>query len=304
MSVYNEAEQVQTTIQSVLAQQGVDLEFIIVSDGADAGVLDVLNSYRDDQRVIVLEQQNQGLTKALINGCDRASNELIARIDAGDTMLAGRLVRQAETLLNNSDVGMVTSWVNMCTEDGYLMYTVDLNQAQLEKGLTSESASNFVSPIHASVMFKKILYQQVGGYRQEFYFTQDCDLWSRMIERSGIRVIDAVLSNAIFSPSGISGHHQAQQTVLVKLVVQGIALRRQGLSDSLILEAAKKIHPAKNIKKKSEFESIYFIAKVLTDNRSRHAKEYWQRALRLKPWSFKARLFSVWHSVNSLITRI
>jgi len=255
MSVYNEAEQVQTTIQSVLAQQGVDLEFIIVSDGADNDVLEVLNTVRSDPRIIIIEQQNQGLTKALIKGCDRTSNELIARIDAGDTMLAGRLVRQAETLLNNSDVGMV-------------------------------------------------LYQQVGGYRQEFYFTQDCDLWSRMIERSGIRVIDAVLSNAIFSPSGISGHHQAQQTVLVKLVVQGIALRRQGLSDSLILEAAKKIHPAKNIKKKSEFESIYFIAKVLTDNRSRHAKEYWQRALRLKPWSFKARLFSVWHSVNSLITRI
>ena len=291
MSVYRDASLISETNNSVLNQNDVSLEFIIVSDGADGDVLEVLNSYQNDARIVVLEQENQGLTKALINGCDKASNEFIARIDVGDTMLQGRLAQQAQMLAKDSSVGMVTTWVDILTEEGYELYTIDLSKDDLDKGLRSEQSSGFVSPFHSSMMYRKSLYQQVGAYRQEFYFTQDCDLWARMVERSGIEVIEEVLTNGLFSPRGISGYYQPQQSALRDLVTQAISLRKQGKSDATVLKAAEKIRPNNDIKMNSEFDTVYFLAKMLSKKRSKHAKEYWQRALKLKPWSLRVWLF-------------
>ena len=291
MSVYRDASLISETINSVLNQNDVSLEFIIVSDGADGDALEVLNSYQNDARIIVLKQENQGLTKALINGCDKASNEFIARIDVGDTMLQGRLAQQAQMLAKDSSIGMVTTWVDILTEEGYELYTIDLSKDDLDKGLRSEQSSGFVSPFHSSMMYRKSLYQQVGAYRQEFYFTQDCDLWARMIERSGIGVIEEVLTNGLFSPRGISGYYQPQQSALRDLVTQAISLRKQGKSDATVLKAAEKIRPNNDIKMNSEFDTVYFLAKMLSKKRSKHAKEYWQRALKLKPWSLRVWLF-------------
>jgi len=291
MSVYQQPDQVKQTIASVLAQKGVEFEFVIVDDGADNAVKSEINQYKTDSRFVLIEQENQGLTKALINGCDKASNEFIARIDVGDTMLQGRLAQQAQMLAKDSSIGMVTTWVDILTEEGYELYTIDLSKDDLDKGLRSEQSSGFVSPFHSSMMYRKSLYQQVGAYRQEFYFTQDCDLWARMIERSGIGVIEEVLTNGLFSPRGISGYYQPQQSALRDLVTQAISLRKQGKSDATVLKAAEKIRPNNDIKMNSEFDTVYFLAKMLSKKRSKHAKEYWQRALKLKPWSLRVWLF-------------
>lgn len=63
MSVYNGAGRLHETIESVLSQEGVSLEFIIVDDGSTDGSDVILNTYaRHDHRVRVLRQENQGLT--------------------------------------------------------------------------------------------------------------------------------------------------------------------------------------------------------------------------------------------------
>ena len=59
MSVYNGAPYVRESVKSILSQEGVDLEFIIVNDGStdDSGV--ILGEYVEwDKRVRVIEQRN------------------------------------------------------------------------------------------------------------------------------------------------------------------------------------------------------------------------------------------------------
>ena len=96
MSVYNGADTLRDTVESVLSQEGVDFEFIIVNDGssdASASILDDLAAA--DARIRLLHQANQGLTKALINGCALARGQYIARQDVGDYSLENRLLRQS-----------------------------------------------------------------------------------------------------------------------------------------------------------------------------------------------------------------
>src|ERR1700750_1417633 len=95
MSVYNGASQLGTTIDSVLNQEGASFEFVIVNDGSTDEVPQILETYaRRDARVKVINQENQGITRGLIAGCAAAKGTYIARQDAGDISMPGRLARE------------------------------------------------------------------------------------------------------------------------------------------------------------------------------------------------------------------
>ena len=88
MSVYNGASNLAATMDSILSQEGVELEFIVVNDGSTDETGEILDDYaRRDDRVRVIHQENTGLTRALIRGCAAATGEFIARQDAGDVSL-------------------------------------------------------------------------------------------------------------------------------------------------------------------------------------------------------------------------
>ena len=70
MSVYNGASNLAATMNSILSQEGVSFEFIVVNDGSTDKTGEILDDFaRRDSRVRIIHQENYGLTRALINGC-------------------------------------------------------------------------------------------------------------------------------------------------------------------------------------------------------------------------------------------
>ncbi|MGH9760030.1 MAG: glycosyltransferase family 2 protein [Blastocatellia bacterium] len=85
MSVYNGEDHLAESVDSILDQKGVSLEFIVVDDGSTDKSGEILADYsRRDSSVRVLSRENQGLTRALIAGCAAARGKYIARQDVGD----------------------------------------------------------------------------------------------------------------------------------------------------------------------------------------------------------------------------
>ena len=125
MSVYNGAERLRETIDSVLSQQGVSLEFIVVDDGSTDGSDVIIGSYAcHDPRIRILRQENQGLTRALIKDCDAAKGKYIARQDAGDISLPDRLRLLKAILDRYEDCAFVSSWTSVIgPKDEYLFST-------------------------------------------------------------------------------------------------------------------------------------------------------------------------------------
>lgn len=287
LPVYNSAHMLERTVSSVLAQKHVVFELIIVDDGSDLETKRQLTKYVDDSRVTLIEQENRGITAALIVACNQACYPYIARIDVGDSMQETRLNMQAKVLDQKPDIGLVCSSVSMFTEEGYPLFNIDFNAADLLAGFNANTVEKLQTPFHASVMFRRSVYQSVGGYRPEFYFAQDMDLWSRMVEISGIHVIDQPLTHGLFSAHGISGQYAEQQQLVKKIIAGLITARRSKQDESTLLAEAKQILPPKRGGKNS-FPGFYFIGKCLLNNRSPNAIDYLGKAVRAKPWSAKA----------------
>ncbi len=88
--LYNKENEIVETIQSVLNQNYVADEIIVVDDGStDDGSKVVKKFFKDD--VVVINQQNEGVSFARNRGIKEAKNEYICLLDADDLWEVGFL---------------------------------------------------------------------------------------------------------------------------------------------------------------------------------------------------------------------
>ena len=294
MSVFNGVELLAATLDSVLAQEGVDLEFIVVNDGSTDGTREMLDSYAvGDKRLKVIHQENTGLTRALIRGCSDAKGEYIARQDNGDLSLPGRLSRQAGLLAGTPELVFVSSWTEYC---GPLFEYISTRRGSGCAGSPCRIIDLSVDKLvidgpthHGSVMFRRCAYEQIGGYHHEFYVAQDWDLWYRLAETGSFMMIDASLYRARLLPGSISGERKPEQQALNRLSREALRLRLAGDSDAGLLAAASRILPSRRPERAANRAGwCYFIGEGLRRNGDRRARGYFRKALREDPLSGKA----------------
>jgi len=295
ISVYNGAPDLAGTIDSVLSQEGVDFEFIVVNDGSTDQSGQILNEYAQrDARLRIVHQENAGLTRALIRGCAAARGELIARQDAGDVSLPTRLKSQVSILRQHQDCVLISCWTDMIGPKGEFLYSLRGTGA-------AASPINILSPAaewgvidgptsHPSAMFRAKHYFQCGGYRSEFYYGQDWDLWYRLAALGTFCTLQTTLCVCRFALGSVSGSWKGEQNQFGHLSKKAMLMRASGASDeSVLTEARQLLSSLKGRKMRHNKSSAnYFIGKCLLENRNKAARGYLMSAIREHPLHLSA----------------
>jgi glycosyltransferase involved in cell wall biosynthesis len=295
MSVYNGGSRLAATLDSILSQEGAELEFIVVNDGSSDKSGQMLNEYaRRDSRMRVILQENTGLTRALIRGCDAARGEFIARQDAGDVSLPGRLKSQVALLRDHQGCVLVSCWTDMIGPKGEFLYTVrGTGAASCPTNVLSQEAKSGVidGPTHhSSAMFRARQYVQCGGYRSEFYYGQDWDLWYRLASLGTFCTLQKTLCVCQFMLGSISGSRRLEQQKFAQLSRKAMLMRQRGMSDDLVLAEARQILSSlkRRVTRHDHAAANYFIAKCLLKNRNEAAIGYLMSAIKENPLHLKA----------------
>lgn len=299
MGAYNCASTIEATARSVLGQQGVAFEFIVVDDGCTDGTSELLDRLaRQDARLRVIHQPNAGLTRALARGCELARAPFIARQDAGDISLPGRLRRQAELLQAHARLAFVSCATEYVDEAGAFLFR---NAGSGQAGepidaldLGERHGMRDGPSHHGSVMFRRDAYQQAGGYRPEFYFGQDWDLWYRLAQQGRFCMIGETLYRARIGLGDISTTRKPMQEQLAALSLRALHERVAGRSDAPVLAEAARIRPTPGshdpgAAQRAAAHASYFLGECLRRNgNAARASHYFRQALRHRPWLVKA----------------
>ncbi|SFA93500.1 Glycosyl transferase family 2 [Cohnella sp. OV330] len=161
-------------VESVLAQRIDGLEVIVVDDGSTR---EAWRLHRFQGRIHVLGKANGGTASALNHGFRMARGEYVAWLSSDDRWLPGKLERQVEhmertgssishTAFRTIDAAGVPSSkpVRLAFESRYDFY----------RSLLRSNAIN-----GCTVMMRKALFEQLGGFDEGAVFTHDYDLWVR-----------------------------------------------------------------------------------------------------------------------------
>ena len=285
MAVYNGADTLPATIESVLAQSERDFEFIIVDDGSRDDAPRILAAYAArDPRIRVVTQENQGLTRALIRGCAEARGTFIARQDNGDVSLPHRFERSLAAFAEGPERVLVGCEAAFVGPEGEPLYETNLAATDVQGKLRRASSHEIAGlASHGTAMFRADAYHRAGGYRAEFYFAQDVDLWIRLAALGEVFIIPEVLYQTAVEVSSVSGRYRGQQIALVSLA---IALRDAAPDEQpALLERARCLRPLrrKPPTRAQRAKALYFIGACLRRRGDRRALAYARRALRENP---------------------
>jgi glycosyltransferase involved in cell wall biosynthesis len=206
MAVYNAAEFLREAVASVLAQTYRDFELIVVDDSSHDDSLSILQSLRDTRVRIIQHHTNIGAALSRNDALIAARGELVAIMDADDVCAPTRIERQVAFLDAHPRVGLVGCGIyDNIDASGAALYTSYLPEDNETIQRTLIERWCF---LHPSIMFRKTLYESVGGYRKAFEPAEDHDFILRILEHCQAHNLYERLISYRLNPKGLSviGH--------------------------------------------------------------------------------------------------
>lgn len=181
MAVYNGMPYLEAAVQSILTQTLSDFELIAINDASTDDSLNYLESCQDARLTIINLPENGGQTHALNVGLRAASGRYIARQDADDLSAPDRLGRQVEFLEAHPDHILLGTGIAFIDAQGQTIGYEERPQDDTAiRHIINIENDNPIA--HGSVMFRRVVLEQAGYYREGFRNSQDLDYWLRMME--------------------------------------------------------------------------------------------------------------------------
>lgn len=182
MSVYNSEKYLQESANSILNQTYTNFEFVVINDGSNDSCLDILLEYqKDNNQVLIIDQENIGLTKSLNRGIRLARGKYIARQDADDRSLPERLEKQIQFLEANTDYFLIGADYEIIDEHSNIIgkpeIPVPINNHEIKAAI-----NKYPTFVHSLVMFRNDVSRIGYFYNPNYKYSQDYELWIRILK--------------------------------------------------------------------------------------------------------------------------
>lgn len=104
MCVYNAAEFLRQSIESILGQTFTDFELLIGDDGSTDNSFEIISSYKDDRIRIFRNPRNRGIAYTCNNLIRESKGEYLGRHDSDDISLPGRFQKQMDFFKKHPEI--------------------------------------------------------------------------------------------------------------------------------------------------------------------------------------------------------
>jgi glycosyltransferase involved in cell wall biosynthesis len=191
---YNNAPLLRETLDSVLGQRCMDFELIVVDDGSTDDTAEIVN--HDYPHARYLYQPNRGPAAARNEGVRAAQSEYIAFCDHDDVWNEDHLRALLNCFSCHPNVGLAFDNARYFGEGERQSRLHVKHQVihRLLNGRVSPEVLLWHYPIATMsvVMFKKALFDQLGGLNEGILALDDLHFYLRLAVREEVRYVDYV----------------------------------------------------------------------------------------------------------------
>lgn len=223
---YNRLKSLPRALESVLRQTFQDIEVIVVDDCSTDATWDYLQSVKDPRLKIIRHETNRGGGAARNTGIKAARAELIAFQDSDDEWLVTKLATQVEEYrrAGSSEYGAIycakitngegkfgvygPREVQYMPLPGYDKTSGDISRELVRRAMISTQ----------TLMARKDLLEQIGGFDETLKLGQDWDMTSRLSRITKFLFVDKPLVLCFTSPDSISKVKANQAVARMKML--------------------------------------------------------------------------------------
>jgi glycosyltransferase involved in cell wall biosynthesis len=177
---HNRRGWLRATLRSVLQQQNVDLEAIIVDDGSTDDTLEMLVAVSDPRVRIIHHDSPRGVSASRNDGAAEARGEWVAFVDDDDLRAPEKVSRQVEAGIATGRRWVYTGSVNI---DEQMRIVGGRPPAPPEDVTRLIARHNVIPGGGSNVIVRRDEFERVGPFDLRLKNTEDWELWIRLAER-------------------------------------------------------------------------------------------------------------------------
>ena len=177
--VYNAQNSIKRCIESVLAQNYTNIEYIIIDGGSTDGTLQIIKQY-EPFITIFLSETDKGIYDAMNKGIKLATGDIVGTLNSDDFFADNDVLNHIANAFEQNETDIVY---------GNLNY-IDLKGKTIRKWNAGAYKEGFFNwgwmPPHPTFYCKRLLFEQLGAYNLQYGTAADYELMSRFIHLNKI----------------------------------------------------------------------------------------------------------------------
>jgi len=269
---YQRIEPTIRAAESVLSQSYANWELILVDDGSDENVWKTLISLypswkrefiqfgKNQKSIQMFQREHKGVSATRNFAVAMSKGEWLCFLDSDDVWEPNKLTKQIEYHQLNPNVRISQTnerWIR----NGYPVPV--LSKHQKKSGNFFQDALELCLITPSSVMIRRDLWLEEGGFREELQACEDYDLWVRILAKD--EYVGLVEENLLTRYGGhfdqLSAKFQAIERFRIYALIK------------LLLEVESKLRSIDNLKKQMTIHSAISRLHLLLLGRQKRDKE-------------------------------
>lgn len=186
---YNYDKYIGQTIESVINQNYLNYELIIVDDGSTDNSVNVIQQFvsKYPNQIILIRQKNQGQTKAINVGLKSATGDLIGWINSDDCYCDNAFSKIVKVFSENPEIDAVFGDIIIIDEANRFIK----KNLYLPFDYKSGVFNGFGKIVSSNAIFwRSKLLEETGLLDESFKYAMDSEYWSRLLYKKKVKHIN------------------------------------------------------------------------------------------------------------------